>query len=53
MSRVAAYTALQDAFGKENAQALAEYLESQEENVATRDDLQQTRSELKADIQTL
>lgn len=43
MTKIAAYTALQDAFGKEHAQLLAEYLEVQDEKnlarLATKDDL--------------
>lgn len=43
MTRISAYTALQDSFGKEQAQALAEFVESQEgpdlSRFATKDDL--------------
>lgn len=44
MTKIGAYTALQDAFGKEQAQLLAEYVESQNERIdlsklATKEDL--------------
>ena len=43
MTRISAYTALQERFGKEQAQALAEFVESQEgpdlSRLATKDDL--------------
>jgi hypothetical protein len=43
MTKIAAFTALQDAFGKEHAQVLAEFLEVQDEKkfdqLTTKDDL--------------
>ena len=51
MTRISAYTALQENFGKEQAQALAEFVESQEgpdlSRYASKDDIQVVRQDLK------
>ncbi len=51
MTRISAYTSLQDQFGKEQAQALAEFIESQDgphlSRYASKDDIQSVKQDLK------
>jgi hypothetical protein len=51
MTRLSAFTALQDRFGKEEAKALAEFVESQDgpslSHLSTKDDMQALRQDFK------
>ena len=57
MTRISAYTSLQDQFGKEQAQALAEFIESQDgpdlSRYTSKEDIQAVRQDLKNDIQAV
>ena len=57
MTKLRAYTAWQDQFGKEQAQTLADFIESQESpdlsRLVTKDDLQLLRQDTKDEIQLI
>ena len=57
MTKIRAYTALQERFGKEQAEILAEFVESQDgpdlSRLASKDDLHLIRQDLKDEIQHL
>ncbi len=58
MTKIAAYTALQDAFGREQARALADFLEQSQEKpdlseLATKADIVRLQQDFKQDMKDL